>query len=210
MPDREEAGQKALEFAEKLWTQGDFWELETAEFERSRYARLIQMLQGARYGRGLELGCGAGYFTRLLAPHVDHLVAYDVSPSAIARARAASHDHAIDFRAGNVMDYGWRDEGPWDLMVMNDTICYVGWLYSFFDVAWLASEVHDALRPGGRFLMANTMDKQEYDKLLLPHITRTYRDLFLNRGFALEREETCRGTKNGVEYETLISLFARR
>jgi SAM-dependent methyltransferase len=211
MPDREEAGQKAQEFAEKLWKQGDFWGFETSEYERTRYARLIQLLQGARYALGLELGCGAGHFTRLLAPQVDRLVAYDVSPSAIARARAAGGgDAAIDFRAGNAMDYGWRADGPWDLVVMNDTICYLGWLYSFFDVAWFASEVHDATRPGGRFLMANTMDRQGYDKLLLPHITRTYRDLFLNVGFALDREETFRGTKNGVEYETLISLFARR
>jgi SAM-dependent methyltransferase len=211
MRDREEAGQKALEFAEKLWTQGDFWELETAEFERTRYARTIEVLGGARYAQGLELGCGAGYFTRLLAPQVDRLVAYDVSPSAIARARAAAggRDVPLRLRAGNPMDYGWRADGPWDLVVMNDTICYLGWLYSFFDVAWLASEIHDAMRPGGRFLMANTMDRQEYDKLLLPHITRTYRDLFLNRGFVLDREETCRGTKNGVQYETLISLFAR-
>jgi SAM-dependent methyltransferase len=210
MADREEAGQKAREFAEKLWAKGDFWELETAEYERTRYARLIQVLQGARYARGLELGCGAGYFTRLLAPLVDHLVAYDVSPSAIARARAAGAVATIDFRAGNAMDYAWRADEPWDLVTMNDTICYLGWLYSFFDVAWFASEVHDATRPGGRFLMANTMDRQGYDKLLLPHITRTYRDLFLNVGFALDREETVRGTRNGVEYETLISLFARR
>jgi hypothetical protein len=107
------------------------------------------------------------------------------------------------------MDYAWRADGPWDLVTMNDTICYLGWLYSFFDIAWFASEIHEATRSGGRFLMANTMDRQGYDKLLLPHITRTYRDLFLNVGFALDREETLRGTRNGVEYETLISLFAR-
>jgi SAM-dependent methyltransferase len=208
--DREEAGQKALEFAEKLWKGGDFWEFETSEYERARFARTIQALQGARYPRGLELGCGAGHFTRLLAPHVDQLVAYDISPSAIALARAAPGGDAVDFRAGNAMDYAWRADGPWDLIVMNDTICYLGWLYSFFDIAWLASEIHEATRPGGRFLMANTMDKHGYDKLLLPHITRTYRDLVLNVGFALDREETIEGTKNGVEFATLISLFARR
>ena len=208
--DREQAGQKALEFSENLWKGGDFWELETSEYERVRYARTVAVLGGARYRRGLELGCGAGFFTRLLAPHVDQLVAYDISPSAIARARAAGGGSHIDFRAGNVMDYAWRAEAPWDLIVMNDTICYLGWLYSFFDVAWLASELHGAIGLDGRFLMANTMDLQGYDKLLLPHITRSYRDLALNVGFALDREETVRGAKNGVDFETLISLFARR
>jgi len=215
MTDREQAGQKALEFSENLWKSGDFWELESSEYERVRYARLIQVLQGARYPRGLELGCGAGHFTRLLAPQVDHLVAYDISPSAIARAigRASTPGgggtSTIDFRAGNAMDYAWRADGPWDLVVMNETICYLGWLYSFFDVAWFASELHAATRPGGRFLMANTIDKQGYDKLLLPYIIRTYRDLFLNVGFTLDREETVHGTKNEVQFETLISLFAR-
>ena len=211
MTDREEAGRKALEFSENLWKDGDFWELETSEYERVRYARLLQILRGPRYARGLELGCGAGYFTRLLAPQVDHLVAYDISPSAIARARAegGAGDAAIEFRAGNAMDYAWRADGPWDLVVMNETICYLGWLYSFFDVAWFASELHAATRAGGRFLMANTIDRQGYDKLLLPHIIRTYRDLFVNVGFTVDREETVAGTKNGVEFETLISLFAR-
>jgi SAM-dependent methyltransferase len=209
MPDREEAGQKALEFAESLWKRGDFWEFETSEYERTRFARTIEVLRGRRYARGLELGCGAGHFTRLLAPLVDRLVAYDIAPSAIARAKAAPGGTAIDYRTGNAMDYAWRREEPWDLIVMNDTICYMGWLYSFFDIAWFASELHQAIRPGGRFLMANTMDKAGHDKLLLPHITRSYRDLVLNVGFTLEREETCRGTKNDMEFETLISLFAR-
>ncbi|MEX2220195.1 MAG: class I SAM-dependent methyltransferase [Candidatus Rokuibacteriota bacterium] len=208
--DRDQAGRKAFEFSENLWKGGDFWELESSEFERARYARLIEVLQGARFPRALELGCGAGYFTRLLAPQVDHLVAYDISPSAIARARAAGGAAATGaIAAGNAMEYAWRTDGPWDLVVMNETICYLGWLYSFFDVAWFAGEVHAATRPGGRFLMANTMDKQGYDKLLLPHIIRTYRDLFLNVGFRLDREEIFPGTKNGVEYEVLISLFAR-
>jgi SAM-dependent methyltransferase len=210
MTDREQAGQKALEFAENLWKHGDFWEFETSEYERARFARTIEVLRGARYPRGLELGCGAGQFSRLLAPHVDRLVAYDIAPTAIERARAAPGGEAIDFRAGNAMDYAWRADGPWDLIVMNDTICYLGWLYSFFDIAWFVSEIREAIRPGGRFLMANTMDKAGYDKLLLPPITRSYRDLALNVGFALDREETVEGTKNGVEFATLISLFARR
>jgi SAM-dependent methyltransferase len=209
MIDREEAGRKALEFSENLWKRGDFWEFETSEYERMRFARTLEVLQDLRYPRGLELGCGAGHFSRILAPLVDRLVGYDISPSAIEQARAATPGGAIDFRVGNAMEYAWRADGPWDLIVMNDTICYLGWLYSFFDIGWLASEVFEATRPGGRFLMANPMDKHGYDKLLLPHITRSYRDLFLNVGFVLAREERVQGSKNGVEFETLISLFAR-
>jgi SAM-dependent methyltransferase len=209
MTDLERLGEKAFEFAEGLWQRGDVWEFDTSEFERARWARLIEVLDGARYPRGLELGCGAGHFTRLLTRLVDNIVAFDIAPSAIARARAAeANSTTIDYRVGNVMDCGWRAEGPWDLVVMNETICYLGWLYPFFNVAWFASEIHAATRPGGRFLMANSMDEQ-YDKLLLPHIIRTYRDLFLNVGFRLAREEILTGTKHDVRFDVLISLFEK-
>ena len=47
------------------------------------------------------------------------------------------------------------------------------------------------------------------DKLLLPHITRTYRDLFLNTGYRIEAEEIFHGTKNGVEFQILTSLLLK-
>jgi hypothetical protein len=106
------------------------------------------------------------------------------------------------------MDYEWRNDGPWDLVVCSDTICYLGWLYTFFDVAWFAAEIFAATRSGGRLLLANTMDEVE-DKLLLPYLIHTYRDLFLNVGYKLETEEIFRGTKNGVDFEILISLFVK-
>jgi SAM-dependent methyltransferase len=167
------------------------------------------MLDGRRYARALEIGCGAGYFTRLLTRLADQVVAFDIAPAAIARARTLGADlRTVDFRVANAMDYEWRAEGPWDLVVFSDTICYLGWLYTFFDIAWLAAELFAATRPGGRLLLSNTMDPV-YDKLLLPHIIRTYRDLFLNVGYRLETEEIFRGTKNGVAFEILISLLAK-
>jgi SAM-dependent methyltransferase len=209
MIERERIGQQAQDFCDGLWQQGDFWDFERSEFEKARCARLIAMLAGRRYGRVLEIGCGAGYFTRLLAPLADQIVAFDIAPTAIARARTLGEDlQKVDFRVANVMDYSWQAEGPWDLVIFNDTICYLGWLYPFFDVAWLAAQLFAATQPGGRLLMANTMDEVG-DKLLLPYITRTYRDLFRNVGYQLEAEDVFRGTKNTVDYDILISLFAR-
>ena len=63
-----------------------------------------------------------------------------------------------------------------------------GWLYSLFDVAWLACQLLNATRAGGRLLMANTCGGVE-DYLLRPWIIRTYRDLFLNVGYHREVEE---------------------
>jgi SAM-dependent methyltransferase len=206
--ERELVSQKAEAFFEDMWRKGDPWEFQTSAFERDKYARQLAILQGRRYARALEIGCGNGCFTRLISEIADRMVALDISPTAIAQARKAIPSEATDFRVANIMDYDPQTEGPWDLVIMSETICYLGWLYSLFDVAWLACQLLSATSAGGRLLMANTCGGVE-DYLLRPWIIRTYRDLFLNVGYRLEAEETFHGTKNGVDIEVLISLFAK-
>jgi predicted TPR repeat methyltransferase len=208
MNDRDQAGREIEEFFEKLWQQGDYWNFESSEYERGRYAHLMRQLDGRRYARALEIGCGAGLFTRQLAKVCDRIRAFDVAPAAIDRARNQGADlTGVDFEVANVMDKRWSPGGPWDLIVFNDTIHYLGWKYPFFDVAWLATQLHEATASGGRLMMANVMYSGDY--LLLPQLVYTYRDLFLNVGFRKDIENTYRGTKDGVVFELLVSVFAK-
>ena len=209
MPERELIDQKAHDFFEQLWQRGDPWNIEGSEYEQARCAQLLKVLAGRRYTRALEIGCGAGSFTRLLAGVADQVTAFDISPAAIPQARALrAGPGMVEFRVANVMDYSWRTEGPWDLIVLSDTISMIGWLYPFFDVAWLAAELFAGTCSGGRLLLANSMGGDD-EPLLLPWLIHTYRDLFGNVGYQLDAEETFRGTKNGVAFEVLISLFAK-
>jgi SAM-dependent methyltransferase len=199
--------QKAEAFFEDLWKKGDPWKLETSDFERAKYETEIAAVSGRRYPRALEIGCGAGSFTRSLARIADQILAIDISPTAIARAQTGGLS-SVDFKVANIMDQNLRAAGPWDLIVMNETICYLGWLYSFFDVAWLAAELFSGTRAGGRLLMANTCGGVE-DYLLLPWIIRTYHDLFVNVGYRRDSEQIFRGVKDGAEIEVLISVFGK-
>jgi SAM-dependent methyltransferase len=204
MADDDKAGTR---YFEELW-QKDVWSFETSEYEQARFSHELKLLEGRRYGRALELGCGAGAFTRLYAPLCDRVLATDIAEAAAERGRGLGLPN-VEFRAANAIDHDtWVAEGPWDLVVFNDTICYLGWRYSFFDVAWFARHMVDAVAPGGRLLMANTMN-EEGDYLLLPFLTYSYRDLFKNVGFRLEKEELFRGMRNGVEFKVLETLFAR-
>lgn len=196
------------EFFEDLWKK-DVWTFETSAYEQARFAHEIAMVKGRRYGRALELGCGAGAFTALYAPLCDSVLATDIAQAAIDRARALALPN-VEFRAANAMNHeAWVTEGPWDLIVFNDTICYLGWRYSFFDVAWFARQMRDALARDGRLLMANTMNPEGGDYLLLPFVTLTYRDLFTNVGFRLEKEDRFTGARNGVEFQVVETLFSR-
>ena len=208
MSKRDAIGEKARTFFEDLWRQGDPWELESSEFEQARYARQLAMLEGSRYASVLEIGCGAGVFTRSLAEMADHVVALDIAEGAIAQALSKVSADNVDFRVVNVMEFDPVAEGPWDLVVMSETIYYLGWLYSFFDVAWLASRLFSASREGGRFLLTNAEGDVD-DYLILPWIVRTYRDLFLNVGYEPLSEEVFRASKHAVTFEVLISLFVK-
>src|SRR3954471_21355066 len=72
--ERELVDQKIRNFMEGLWQRGDPWDLENSAYERDRCVELLKMLDGNRYHRVLEIGCGAGYLTRMLAPHADRIV----------------------------------------------------------------------------------------------------------------------------------------
>jgi hypothetical protein len=91
---------------------------------------------------------------------------------------------------------------------MAEMIYLLGWLYPFFDIAWLASQLFSATAHGGRLLLANTTGGMQ-QPLLLPWLIRTYHDLFRNVGYQTESEETLRGVKDGVEFEILISRFIK-
>ena len=209
MSDRKSNHEKASVFFDDMWKSGDPWKLQTSRFEQDKYARQMELIGGRRYPRVLELGCGAGTFTRRLSQIADSILALDISANAIAQAKTTkSQGCPIDYKVANIMDYDLRASGQYDLVIMSETVYYLGWLYSFFDVAWLASELFAATRQGGRFLMTNTYGGVE-DYLLRPWLIRTYHDLFLNVGYELDAEEEFRGEKDGVDIEVLISLFGR-
>jgi SAM-dependent methyltransferase len=210
MTERELVDQKIRAFMDSLWERGDPWDFESSVYERDRCAHLLRMLGGRRYARMLEIGCGAGYLTRLLAPHADQIVALDISQTAIDRAQALNTGPTIvDFRVANIMDYKPQADGPWDLILFSDTMCYLGWLYPFFDVAWLAVQLFEATRSGGRLMLANSMGEND-DWLLRPWLTRTYRDLFVNVGYTIETEEVYKAAKKGVDFEVLMTLYSKQ
>lgn len=204
-------GKKMADHYEKVWQAGDAWSLESSVFEQDRYDFLTQLLSGRRYRSVLEIGCGSGCLTRRLAGISDRVVALDISPSAIDRARAQvadAHIAHVDFQCANIMDYDLATNGPWDLVVFSETIYSLGWLYSMFDVGFLIASLHEAMCLDGLLLLSNTYGADR-DWLLRPWLIDTYRDLVRNIGFRLEREEIYCNVKHDVEMKVLISLFRR-
>ena len=209
MTDRELISRKTQAFFEELWKGGDPWDLQTSEFEQRRCARLLEVLSARRYGKALEIGCAAGVFTRLLTRVADRVVALDVSENAIERAKTTwTGPESVEFQAANIIEYNARGEAPWDLVVMSDMVYFLGWLYPFFDIGWLAMELFAATRTGGQLLLANCYGGAN-DYLMRPALIHTYRDLFVNVGYHIKNEQTFAGVKNSVKIDVLITLFEK-
>ena len=208
MAGDEDRASKMESFFEDLWAVDDPWNLESSEFEAAKYRHQLQLLEGRRYGRALEVGCGAGRFTRSLAQVADVVVGVDISDRAISRARSLPELAGVTYVKANIMEDDRVLEGPWDLIVISETIYYLGWLYSFSDVAFLAWRLFEETAEGGRLLMANVYG--DFDWLSKPWLIRTYRDLIVNVGYELGAERDFQGLKEGTRVRALISLFEKR
>ena len=134
----------------------DPWSFETDPVAgRDRFNREQAMLNavrgGRRFTRALEVGCAEGMFTERLAPLCEELLAVDISPVALARARArCAWGSPVRFA-----DWDLRADpvpGAFDLVVVEGVL-------DCFCQPWAFRAARDklvaALVPGGYLLAGN-------------------------------------------------------
>jgi 2-polyprenyl-3-methyl-5-hydroxy-6-metoxy-1,4-benzoquinol methylase len=209
MVDRTAADAQIREHYERVWSAGDAWDFETSAFERDRYDFLVGLIADRRYGRAVEIGCGSGCFTSRLRVLADQVLALDVATAAIERARgqpAVAGAGSAEFVVANAMDHDFAAGGPWDLIVLTETVYSLGWLYSLFDLGMFALHLRESLAAGGRLLLSNTYGA-ERDWLMRPSLIDTYRDLFVNVGLSIESESVFEGVKDGESFRVLTTLL---
>jgi len=115
------------------------WFSDVAETERA----LETFLARERPRTVLELACGTGLHTRLLAPRVGHVTAVDASPEVIAcnRARVASAN--VDYVEADL--FAWSPPVRYDLVFMSFWLSHVP--LDRYEIFW--AMVRAALAPGG-------------------------------------------------------------
>jgi trans-aconitate methyltransferase len=104
---------------------------------------VVQLLAPQQGERILDLGCGTGYLTNLIAQAGARVTGIDHSASMIDRARAAYPD--LDFRVVSATDFHF--DTPFDAVFSNATLHWV------LDKDNAIDNIYKALRPGGRFVL---------------------------------------------------------
>ena len=133
----------------------DPWQLESSPYEQARYRIMLDMIGGSTFEHALEVGCAAGAFTELLAPHCKRLRVVDVLPAAIARCRRRLTDHEfVDYAVGDIAEVTGWDE-TYDLIVIAEVLYYVNCSAS---IEAIATRLGSWLRPGGTLIFGSAID----------------------------------------------------
>lgn len=179
-------------FFEELFTsRPDPWHY-TSDYEQTKYRQTLELLPAKRFRRALELACAEGHFTVQLAPHVDRLLAVDISTTALnrTRQRCAGFNH-IDYQQCDLVHDPMPD-GRFDLVVCSEVLYYTGTRVALQHVA---DKLLESIEPGGYLLMthahvcADDPDKPGFDWNGVPFGARTFGEVFgALPGLRLRRE----------------------
>ena len=121
----------------------------------------------ARARAAVDLGCGAGRHSVLLADRADRVLAVDVADRMLAVARERRARPGIDYQRRGVLDVA-PGEGPFDVVLSVHTLHHVG------DPAVVLPHVRSLVAPGGTVLVADIVDPGGW----------ATRDFHLDRAFA--------------------------
>jgi len=121
----------------------------------------------------LDIACGEGYGSALIARHAAHVTGADISPPTIAHARARyAGDAKLDFREADCAALPFAD-ASFDVVVSFETLEHIAAQEAFLD------EIRRVLRPEGLVVIscpnkAEYSDKREHVNEF--HIRELYRD----------------------------------
>ncbi|HKS27335.1 MAG TPA: class I SAM-dependent methyltransferase [Pyrinomonadaceae bacterium] len=148
----------------------------------------IQFMQVEETARVLDLGCGSGWASRLLASYAQRglVVGLDISDEMIEAARSSSVELAnVEFRVGSAERLPFEDGYFTHAFSMES-------LYYYSDVAGALREVRRVMGPGGLFVAVvdlykeNEPSHQWIEQLRVPvHLLSVddYLSLFSEAGF---------------------------
>ena len=107
----------------------DPWQFESSWYEQRKYGLTMAALPERRYRSGFEPGCSIGVLSSLLAQRCDRLLATDIVPDAVRRARDRCRESLGTLVEVRAIPEQWPT-GPFDLVVLSEIAYY-------FDVSGL-------------------------------------------------------------------------
>lgn len=140
-------------YFEYLYAQKpDPWACATRDYELRKYERTLEAIPRAWTKNVLEIGCGEGVFSRMLAPRASSLLGVDVSESALVRGRDRCSDQPnVIFARMDVVEEALPS--GFTLIVAAEVLYYLGASRRKYDR--VCGKILDALEPNGHLVTVN-------------------------------------------------------
>jgi len=102
-------------------TLEDPWNFESSQYEKDRFAYLVEVIKQYTHGSILEIGCAEGIFTEYLTKISQNVTAFDISPTAIERAKKRCPK--ANFYVSSLQDFSHKEF--FDVVVCAETLYYI-------------------------------------------------------------------------------------
>ena len=107
----------------------------------------------------LEIGCGSGAFSRLLAKRSNKVVAIDLSPEMIEAAKRLSGSYTnINFQTADIVEWEFQSE-QFDAIVSIATVHHLA-------LESLLPKLKVALKPGGKLAIVDLLENESIQDIL--------------------------------------------
>jgi len=166
----EERGQHEIEHGKLLANSGNpeliwNWDTPAGKVRATRRGRLLSMAAGLKPGmRVMEVGCGTGLFTEMMAPRGAHILAVDISPDLLELARARNlPPEVVEFRLMRFED--GEADGPFDAIVGSSVLHHL-------EMKTALRRMYELLKPGGviAFAEPNMLNPQVWVERNIPAV----------------------------------------
>jgi SAM-dependent methyltransferase len=118
--------------------------------------RLIQVVRPSG-GAVVDVATGAGHTAYVFAPHVDRVVATDITPSMLQLTRKTADERGIQ----NLdVVFALAEQLPFQTQALTGLTCRMG-AHHFDDVPRFVQETYRSLKPGGWFLLVDTIGDED-------------------------------------------------
>jgi SAM-dependent methyltransferase len=104
--------------------------------------------------RGIDLGCGSGRFTGLLADRCGEVLGVDVAEREVAIAEAKRARPNIEYRVVSLLDVSAEKDGPFDVVLSVNTLFH---LFADRDVDDVLGHVRSLVAPGGTAVIVDVV-----------------------------------------------------
>lgn len=135
----------------------DPWQFASSGYEQRKYALSVAALPRVRYTNVFEPGCSIGVLSELLAPRCDRLLATDIIPEALERARERlRHYPQVEVELRSIPDE-WPRE-TFDLVVLSEIAYY----FSPDELMHILGRINETTQIGSQILAVHWRGDTDY------------------------------------------------